>query len=383
MVDIVMEPGTVKEIDIKDYLRKQLPDYMIPNRFILMDKLPLNPNGKIDRNRLPNPDFQLEGNKYPDTRVNGIEARIFKIWEKIIGSRRIEDNPDFFLMGGNSIDMLKVASEIHREFGTEIPIIELFNNSRLKSLAEIIIKRQDNLHLGIEDNFVLFNEKKSGMVFGFPPGAGFGICYMGLSKKLENYSLCCFNFIEKKDRLQRYVDHIGKLQPQGPYVFFGWSSGGRLCFDAAKEMEKHGREVSDIIMLDTKPGQKKVDNLTDKCYKKEKEDFMNNLNSVLKEMKLELYKDRVNRVADSYWQYDSHFSQTGKVKANIHVIQSKWTKIQNFDWSPYTSNHFFTYKGAGTHVKMMSGAHLDKNSRILKDIFENIKVNTQTQQPVG
>jgi hypothetical protein len=123
---------------------------------------------------------------------------------------------------------------------------------------------------------------------------------------------------------------------------------------------------------------KTVDISIDKLYNEEKERFIKNLHTILRYMKLEFYKDRVNRVSASYWQYDRLFSEIGNVKANIHVIQSKRTKIENLDWSPYTSNHFFTYKGVGSHNKMMMGAHLVKSSQIFRKIFKNIDINRKS-----
>nr|NIM12917.1 AMP-binding protein [Candidatus Aminicenantes bacterium]NIN18911.1 AMP-binding protein [Candidatus Aminicenantes bacterium]NIN42821.1 AMP-binding protein [Candidatus Aminicenantes bacterium]NIN85548.1 AMP-binding protein [Candidatus Aminicenantes bacterium]NIO81812.1 AMP-binding protein [Candidatus Aminicenantes bacterium] len=123
-------PKSFQAIDVsslKEYLSNELPDYMVPDHFVLLEKMPLNPNGKIDMKALPAPKIE-SGQEYVAPR-DDIERRLAKIWLEVLGrdasaSIGIDDN--FFRLGGHSLNTTILATRIHQAFHVELSLSEVF-----------------------------------------------------------------------------------------------------------------------------------------------------------------------------------------------------------------------------------------------------------------
>ncbi|EGO65799.1 non-ribosomal peptide synthetase [Acetonema longum] len=123
--------------DLRAYLAKALPEYMIPAVFIQLDNMPLTPNGKIDRRALPEPEGDFHtGTAYVAPRTE-TEQRMARIWQDVLGTAKagigIEDN--FFELGGHSLKAVTLASRLHKEFGVEVPLRKVFERPTIKELA--------------------------------------------------------------------------------------------------------------------------------------------------------------------------------------------------------------------------------------------------------
>jgi len=118
-------------------LRNRLPEYMIPNMFVLLDSLPLTPNGKVDREALPAPAPTI-ANLAPidDTVMTPIQRQIAALWRSVLQLDRVALHENFFDLGGHSLLLVKLQSALQREFGRELPIIELFQCTTVAAQAE-------------------------------------------------------------------------------------------------------------------------------------------------------------------------------------------------------------------------------------------------------
>ena len=125
--------------ELRSYLRQRLPDYMIPSFFVLLDHLPLNANGKVDRPALrePQPEEALVTAVYVAPRTP-TEQRIADIWARVLGVERIGINDSFFDLGGHSLLAMQLISRIREDFGLEVPLVHLFENPTIATLAEIV-----------------------------------------------------------------------------------------------------------------------------------------------------------------------------------------------------------------------------------------------------
>ena len=117
------------------FLRKKLPDYMVPSVWVEMDKLPLNHNGKIDRHSLPDPDMAaLEVVEYAAPQ-NTAEKILAGIWAKLMGRDKVGIHDNFFESGGDSLLAIRVVSAIRKEFAIEIAVRKLFEFQTIAALA--------------------------------------------------------------------------------------------------------------------------------------------------------------------------------------------------------------------------------------------------------
>ncbi|MCK4258506.1 MAG: non-ribosomal peptide synthase/polyketide synthase [Halanaerobiales bacterium] len=134
--------------DLRKYLAKNLPEYMIPSYFIKLDKIPLTVNHKVDRNALPKPDKELLTEYVPPT--NEIEEKLTRIWSEILSVEKIGINDDFFDIGGHSLKATSLVAKIYKECNVEIPVREIFKNPTIKELAEYISQTEIKEYIAVE-----------------------------------------------------------------------------------------------------------------------------------------------------------------------------------------------------------------------------------------
>lgn len=136
--------------ELREFLHKQLPEYMIPSYFIQLDKLPLNSNGKVDRNALPEPGGFIDTGKEYEAPQGEAEEKLAAIWQDILGLQRVGATDNFFELGGHSLKATALVSRIHREFNIEVPLREIFTNNTIRSLAHYMSNSQQSAHQAIE-----------------------------------------------------------------------------------------------------------------------------------------------------------------------------------------------------------------------------------------
>jgi amino acid adenylation domain-containing protein len=138
LVGYFIADGIVDSTDLRTFLLKDLPDYMVPSHFVQLEEFPLTENGKLDVDSLPAPNVELAeeilkpGNELEETLV-GIWAEILLIEPETIGI-----NSNFFNLGGHSLNATVLVSRIHKEFNVKIAISDVFRGPSIKELAEII-----------------------------------------------------------------------------------------------------------------------------------------------------------------------------------------------------------------------------------------------------
>ncbi|BAY34383.1 amino acid adenylation domain-containing protein [Nostoc carneum NIES-2107] len=129
---------------LRSFLKEQLPEYMIPSAFVILEALPITPNGKIDRLALPAPEKfrpELAANYVvPQTEV---EQTIANIWQKVLNIENIGIHDNFFEIGGHSLLIIKVHSELQKIFKTDLAMLDLFRYPTISSLAELLSQLQN------------------------------------------------------------------------------------------------------------------------------------------------------------------------------------------------------------------------------------------------
>jgi amino acid adenylation domain-containing protein/non-ribosomal peptide synthase protein (TIGR01720 family) len=125
-----------------------LPEYMVPDTFIEIDKIPLTINGKIDKNALPDPEENKmsTGVEFIAAR-NVLEERLVEIWKEILGAEVIGVNDNFFDLGGQSIKAIKVVMKVQKEFKVSLNLQELFQNPTIDFIANRINEMSSSLEI--------------------------------------------------------------------------------------------------------------------------------------------------------------------------------------------------------------------------------------------
>jgi fengycin family lipopeptide synthetase D len=140
--------GEAALLELKAYLREELPDYMVPSFFIKMAVFPLNINGKIDYKALPEPDaVEREDFAAPG---NEMEKRVVRIWSEILGIERIGLNDGFLDMGGNSLNAMSLMTRLYKEFGVNLQLAAIFENPTAAELVSLVEAAGTGIYQGIE-----------------------------------------------------------------------------------------------------------------------------------------------------------------------------------------------------------------------------------------
>jgi amino acid adenylation domain-containing protein len=129
--------------DLKTYLRKKLPDYMVPSVFVFQSRLPLTDNGKVDRLALPPP-----GKSRPklDTAFvepsNPIERELVRLWAEVLDLDSVGTHDDFFLLGGDSLSASRIVSKVIQSFQIKLPMKALFDSPTIAQMALVVANNQ-------------------------------------------------------------------------------------------------------------------------------------------------------------------------------------------------------------------------------------------------
>ncbi len=128
--------------ELRSFLKQKLPDYMVPNAIVWLDSFPLTPNGKVDRRRLPIPDFEQERETNFVAPRTQAETVIANIIATVLGQERVGIHDNFFALGGHSLLATKVISRLREAFEVELPVKIIFESPTVAGLASLVTHRQ-------------------------------------------------------------------------------------------------------------------------------------------------------------------------------------------------------------------------------------------------
>ncbi|MGD2093028.1 MAG: amino acid adenylation domain-containing protein, partial [Candidatus Aminicenantes bacterium] len=142
--------STFNIAELRGYLSRQLPDYMIPSYFVFLEKLPLTSHGKVDFKALPGPEFKA-GDEYVAPR-NAVEEKLTGLWSKVLGVEKdlIGIDNNFFEWGGQSLKATVLTAKMHKAFNVKVPLAEIFKTPSIRGISQFIIKAKEDRYASIE-----------------------------------------------------------------------------------------------------------------------------------------------------------------------------------------------------------------------------------------
>lgn len=251
----------VANAELRNHLKKSLPDYMIPASFVTLDCLPLNSSGKIDRKALPIPYF---GDTCVSDRTgprDEFETVLLDIWKKLLRITNCSMSDNFFELGGHSLQLVRMAAMIEKEFTEIIPISFLFESATIEKIAAFLRDRSTDK----SGFFLPFNESGAGPAFFCVHSlVGDAINCRHLARRLSAAqrfygiqippSLRNREFASSVEAIaRRYVAELQAFEPVGPYILGGWSAGVPIALEMAQQLQAQGREVALLVSIDASP----------------------------------------------------------------------------------------------------------------------------------
>ena len=274
---VVLHPGVAMPRDLRERLRKSVPDYMVPHHIVAIERVPQLPNGKIDRKSLPSPIDQTltptsdasihdQANQIAQSAEglgnaqlpNAYERGIMALWGEVIGvaPEKIGLDSDFFDIGGSSLLAMHVAIGIEERWVLRLAPSVLVDASTPRKLSAILAGtvaeeplatlrqgKHDRPLFLVHDGFgeiLLYRQLASSLasdqaVFGLRPAMG------------DDESP---RFTRIQDMAAAHIAHIRRVQPLGPYALGGLCAGGVIAFEIALQLRRADQQVSVLALID-------------------------------------------------------------------------------------------------------------------------------------
>jgi len=252
--------GTAVGPDLVDAARRSLPSYMVPSGFVPLAAFPLNPNGKIDRAKLPRSadlaDEEAHTLKLPR---NDTETRLAAIWAAVLGRERIGVDQDFFAIGGTSVLAIETCVRIEQQTSIEVPLATFFESPTIEGMAAYLGRARGEVlpHRAIvvdlrrtasqrEPLFCLLGvHLYQKLAFALPndrPVVGMHLPFRYLPGSGQRPSVA--------QMARGYIELIRTRQPHGPYHLAGLCFGGIVAFEVGRQLEAAGEKVALVAVFD-------------------------------------------------------------------------------------------------------------------------------------
>ncbi|BCJ70074.1 hypothetical protein Prubr_70950 [Polymorphospora rubra] len=252
------------ETALRSYLAARLPAYMVPAILVRLEAIPLTGNGKTNRKALPEPRHEI-GAEYLAPR-DPTERGLTEIWAGVLGTDRISADrigvrDNFFDLGGNSLDLVRLAAEARRVFDVGLDPRSLYAAPTLEAMAGALARTNDRAPGPASPLVPIVATGSRPPLFFVHPVGGSVAPYVRLAALLgpdrpfyglEDPALHggppTTSLVETA---AAYVAAVRQRQPDGPYHVGGWSLGGAIALEMAHQLRAQGQRVALVAALDT------------------------------------------------------------------------------------------------------------------------------------
>jgi len=262
---------------LREKLSGEVPAHMVPADLIRLDEIPRNASGKIDRSRLPEPGEDRGGSAggsgaADDAPPSPTETQVIELIRAVLETDEpISPTDNYFTVGGNSLNLIRLLKSITDEFGVELESREVLLGPSIRSIAHSIDERRGDGGTAADDESAgdrpppwLVPIRTDGdrlPFFCMHPSGGSAVPYLGLADALSPgrpfYGIEAVGLHGEPDppdvpaMARRYLEAVRTIQPEGPYLLGGWSIGGTLAFEMARMLHDEDEEVRLVVLMDS------------------------------------------------------------------------------------------------------------------------------------
>jgi nonribosomal peptide synthetase DhbF len=255
--------GPADPEELRRHATGKLPAYMVPSAFVTLDALPLNANGKLDRDALPQPGYTPAGRTARTAR----EEALCCLFAEILGLDSVGVADNFFALGGHSLLAMRLVSRIRAVLGTDLSVRVFLQAPTVTGVIESLAG-EPAAHARIDPVLPIRPSGDQPPLFCVHPVSGVAWCYSGLQRHLPPglpiYGLqldITEGSAQPRDLEEltaSYAGRIREIQPAGPYHLLGWSLGGNIAHAVASRLQREGEQVALLALLDSTPGDSRL-----------------------------------------------------------------------------------------------------------------------------
>ncbi len=242
--------------ELNQALKEKSPGYMFPSAFIMLDKIPLTPNGKINYRALPKhtPHHLAQEDNFVAPR-DDLEHRLVNIWEDILEIQPIGVRDNFFEWGGHSLLGMQMVAQIETVIGKRISLTVLFHNSTIEKLAKVL--HQEGWSPPFSSLLTLKTSGSKTPFFCLPGNLGNVFTDLGYlthhldpERPLHSFQDSIDNYIKIETVATHYIKEMQSIQPHGPYALGGICWGGAVVYEMAQQLLAAGETVSFLVLIE-------------------------------------------------------------------------------------------------------------------------------------
>ncbi|HET8841894.1 MAG TPA: amino acid adenylation domain-containing protein, partial [Ktedonobacteraceae bacterium] len=247
-----------------EVLRRQaaevLPTSMVPSHWVILQALPLLPNGKVNRLALPAPqerqDQAITEYIAPKT---PLQYQLVEIWEDLLHVQPVGIQQNFFALGGHSLLAVRLMGHIARVFGRELPLSTLFQNATIARLAEVLLdEEQSRTRTPLIPVHANGTQQPFFYLHGDPNGKAFYTLKVAqeLGPERPFYLLEPYNYDDLptiptlQEVAAAHIQAMRQVQPEGPYTLGGWCNGAMVAYEMAQQLQAAHQEVTLLVLMD-------------------------------------------------------------------------------------------------------------------------------------
>ncbi len=247
--------------DLRQFLSAKIPVYMVPSAFVYLDEFPLTPNGKIDRKALPSHvETEVDSTNLKNGPQTETEISLSAIWSEILQIRIIGIDENFFEMGGHSILAVMLIVKIEKEIGVRLPLAILFEHGNIRDMAKMIDNQTKINNWG---SLVPIKSKGSKPPLYLVHGAGLNlllyntlVSYLDPEQPVFGLQAKGLDGIDEplgtiEEIAAYYLEEIYKVDQSGTYALAGFSMGGHIAYEMARQLVSSNHRVSFLGVFDT------------------------------------------------------------------------------------------------------------------------------------
>ncbi|HEV8083743.1 MAG TPA: amino acid adenylation domain-containing protein, partial [Chitinophagaceae bacterium] len=251
LIGYIVTDEAINKEAIKNYLKDRLPEYMIPAIWVELESLPQTPNGKIDKNALPELDNSKILNAGYIAPRNEAESMLAKIWEDVLNIEKVGINNNFFELGGYSLIILKLVSKV-RKLGLKIEVKDFSKYQTIEQQSNFISTSLKLFNAAGEGRFVIPIQSEGNNIplFAIPEFLLYSPIGQGITKQQPFYTIERSPFDDIKEVVNHYISEIKKVCPHGPYILAGYCNWGDITVELAKTLIAQGEEVPVLIFIE-------------------------------------------------------------------------------------------------------------------------------------
>jgi amino acid adenylation domain-containing protein len=250
--------------ELRAYLKEHVPEYMTPSAFVMLDALPLTSHGKVDRAALPAPGTATgrPGGEYVAP-SNAVQRQLVAIWEELFKTNPIGVRDNFFELGGHSLLLMMLVARVEERLNERVAMADVFSGPTIEHLAEVIGRHGRHALSSVIVPMQI--GQMSGTrppLFGLHPGSEEVWCYTELVRRLgadqpfygiqaRRLEAGLVAATEVEAMASDYAEALQEFHPGGPYLLCGWSMGGVIAFEVARQLRARGEHVALLALIDS------------------------------------------------------------------------------------------------------------------------------------